>query len=598
MVKKYILKFVTLLILIAILLQQSSINTYALNYEWICHDGNWYYGTNENYLTGWQKIDNQWYYFDSNGIMLKGWQYINDNWYYLNNDMKTGWIHLNNEWYYLNDNGTMQIGWKKINGKKYFFDANGKFIDGAKYFIIDVSKWQGVIDWQKVKDSNIDGVILRSTYGGNTIDSYFYDYIQSLNEFNIPYGIYHYNTATTTEKAKEQANFMIKTIKMYNARPTFPLFVDIEENGKNTDLNKIAKIYCDQFVLNGYQAGIYANTNYWTNYLTDKGLDLYYKWVANYGTTENNENGTANPNFAISYNLKDYILWQYTSQGKVNGINGNVDQNIMFEWYIKNGWYKIQDEWYYYNNQGYLTTNWQKIDNKWYYLDSNGAMLSGWQCINNKWYYLNNDMKTGWQKIDNKWYYLDSNGAMLSGWQYINNKWYYLNNDMKTGWQKIDNKWYYLDNNGAMLSGWQYINNKWYYLNNDMKTGWQKIDNKWYYLDSNGAMLSGWQYINNKWYYLNNDMKTDWIQINGKWYYLNNNGAMVIGKQIIDQKLYIFDSNGTLIYQDYWNDPYVYVSIDGEKYHNDKTCSNMNEPIKISQIYAEKIGYTQCKKCY
>ena len=555
--KKYI-KIFLLFLTFSFALQPN--NVYATTNDWIYKNDNWYYGSNNNYLTGWQKINNKWYYFDRNGIMLSGWQYINNNWYYLNNDMKTGWIKLNDVWYYLNSNGSMQIGWKIINNKKYFFDANGKYIEGVKYFIIDVSKWQGDINWEKVKNDDVDGVILRSTYGNSTVDSQFGQYIQSLNKLNIPYGIYHYNTATTTTEAKEQAQFMLQTIKSYNAKPTFPLFVDIEENGNKKTSSLIAKSYCDEFVKNNYQAGIYANTNYWTNYLVDDSLDIYYKWVANYGTAENNKNGTANPNFVNNYNIQDYILWQYSSHGSINGISGNVDTNLMFEWYLKMGWYTINNNWYYYNSNGYLTNGWQNINNKWYYMNETGVMLTNWQKINNNWYYLNNDMKTGWQKIDNKWYYLADNGAMLSGWQKINNKWYYLNNDMKIGWQKVDNKWYYLADNGAMLNGWQYINDNWYYLNNDMKTGW--------------------------------------IQSNNKWYYLNDNGCMMTGKQEINDKLYVFDNNGALIHQDNGTAPFVYVTLQGAKYHSDNTCSQMSDPIKVSQTYAMELNYTACKKCY
>ncbi len=213
--------------------------------------------------------------------------------------------------------------------------------------------------------------------------------------------------------------------------------------------------------------------------------------------------------------------------------------------YAINGWHKMGESWYLYNEKGIIKTGWQKVDGKWYYLNSN--MKTGWQQIEGSWYYLNTDRKTGWQNIDGKWYYLGTDGKMQTNWQQINGKWYYLgtNGAMATGWQKIDNKWYYLGTDGAMATGWQKVDGKWYYLNSDMKTGWQKIDNKWYYLNTD--MKTGWQKINNQWYYLNSDMKTGWQYINNKWYYFNANGVMLTGKQVIDGKIYTFDSNGVWI---------------------------------------------------
>lgn len=116
-----------------------------------------------------------------------------------------------------------------------------------------------------------------------------------------------------------------------------------------------------------------------------------------------------------------------------------------------------------------------------------------WKLNNNTWYYYENGiMKTGWVKSRGKWYYLNNKGEMQTGWVLYYDKWYYLanNGEMKTGWLNWQNAWYYLDADGKMATGWVYSSGKWYYLgdNGDMKTGWISWANKWYFLYNDGSM--------------------------------------------------------------------------------------------------------------
>ena len=378
---------------------------------WEYWNNHWYYYLNNTAQTGWQFINGYWYYFNLEGQMQTDWEYVNGYWYYLNSDgqMQTGWFHQEEGWYYLNPSGEMQTGWKVIDGKKYLFNDNGVMIEGAQAFIIDVSKWQGTVDWDKVAAAGVDGVIVRCGHGdattetnGQSHDVKFEENIAALNRLGIPYGGYYYNTATTSEQARLQAQNAVAMITQANANPSMPVFVDIEQDGGACDLVSIAKIYMAEFVAHGYKAGIYANNNYWKNYLNDSSLDVYYKWVAAYGSN----NGNPMPGFVPVNGYENYMMWQYTSQTVLDGITANtVDCNVLFEWHNKpNGWLKNNGAWYYYEN-GRLAHDWRFINGQWYYFANGGQMQTGWQAIRGNWYYMDNNgvMQTGWKLLGDSW---------------------------------------------------------------------------------------------------------------------------------------------------------------------------------------------------
>ena len=442
---------------------------------WVHIDGNWYYYSGGEKATGWvyinglyyyinydgimqttwQYIDGKWYYMDTSGVMQTGWQYIGGNWYYMNASgvMQTGWQYLGNCWYYMDASGVMQVGWRTIGGVKYLFDESGKMVDGAQAFVIDVSRWQGTVDWDKVVTTDVDGVIVRCSHGdeitekeGRWQDNKFDENIESLNRLGIPYGIYHYNTATTIEQAKNQAKKVIALIKGSNANPTLPVFVDIEQNADNCDLNAIAQVYMEEIITSGYKPGIYANANYWDNYLNEPTLNAYYKWIAYYGLND----GSVSSTFMSNDDLDNYMMWQYTSQGQLAGITENtVDCNVLFKWNKKvDGWKLINNQWFYYS-KGYLVHGWKIMDEHWYYFSDRGIM------------------QTGWLYLDNCWYYMDASGVMQTGWQCLGGSWYYFSNSgvMETGWLYVNGYWYYLSESGAMVTGERLIDGYTYHFN-------------------------------------------------------------------------------------------------------------------------------------
>ena len=174
------------------------------------------------------------------------------------------------------------------------------------------------------------------------------------------------------------------------------------------------------------------------------------------------------------------------------------------------GWESNEIGWWYQNADGsWPYSSWKFIDNEWYYFNGNGYMTTGWQNVNDTWYYLNvsGAMETGWICDAGTWYYLNASGAMETGWLYDAGTWYYLNENgaMATGWLLDGSTWYYLKANGAMATGWICDAGTWYYLNASgaMATGWVYDAGNWYYLNANGAMATGWIVDGGTKYFLN-----------------------------------------------------------------------------------------------
>ena len=518
-----------------------------------------YDGTKED----WNKIDiGSGFPNDITIICLKenGWKTENEKqYYYLNGIKQTGWLELDGARYYFNQNGEMQVGWVVIDEVKYLFDNKGKCVEGAHSFVIDISQWQRNIDWDKLKATLVDAVILRSSIGGKTAEDYnkakdsnFVEYIENLNRLEIPYGVYHFNTATTVEIAKIQAQNVIRILKESGANPIYPVFVDIETNGGNCDLIAIAKVYMEIFIENGYKPGIYANQNYWENYLNHPEFNAYYKWIANYGIN----NGYPSATFTPKDGIGNYAIWQYTSLGRIDGMTENTtDLNALFDWYYKpDGLVEINGKKFLYKD-GYLKSGWADENGDLIYLKPSGEMAVGWLKLDETWYYFNNDgkMATGWLQLGTTWYYLNSDGEMQTGWLKLENTWYYLKDSgaMATGWLQDGGVWYYLSPGGAMQTGWLKLGGTWYYLNDNgsMQTGWLKLGDTWYYLSTNGAMATGWLKLGSTWYYLNQSgaMQTGWLKLGNTWYYLKDSGAMATGSLKIGNKWYNFNSSGAWI---------------------------------------------------
>lgn len=187
---------------------------------------------------------------------------------------------------------------------------------------IDVSEHNGTINWNAVKNSGqVDFAILRVGYG----DDYSYQddkqwarNVSECERLGIPYGVYIYSYATSWSQLNSEVSHVKRLLKGHN--PSYPVYIDMEDNstiglGRNT-LTQFAKSFCDQINSAGYTAGVYANLNWWNNYLYASQLDNYERWVAQYNSS--------------CWYEGDYSLWQYSSSGSVPGISGNVDMNYYY----------------------------------------------------------------------------------------------------------------------------------------------------------------------------------------------------------------------------------------------------------------------------
>ena len=189
----------------------------------------------------------------------------------------------------------------------YVFDGSSK-PSGATYQGIDVSTHQGVIDWQQMKARGVDFAIIRCGYGSlypSQVDTHWEDNVRGATEAGIPWGVYVYSYGTTAGHGKAEADFVLKCLDAVAdiGKPSLPIYYDLEDN---TVLNSgnaitIGKEFCTYLSEKGYNVGVYANLNWWRNYLNDPFFDDYSRWVAQY-------------NYECNY-TGPYDCWQYTSGG-------------------------------------------------------------------------------------------------------------------------------------------------------------------------------------------------------------------------------------------------------------------------------------------
>lgn len=187
---------------------------------------------------------------------------------------------------------------------------------------IDVSKHQGVIDWERVKKAGVQFVMLRAGYGQSTIDPQFKRNVTECNRLQIPCGIYWFSYAYTEAMARKEAESCLAAIKPY--RIEYPVCFDLEydtvkyakKNGVTIDkalASKLVQAFCGTIEKAGYYAMNYANKDYLKNMFTAGVTSKYDLWYAYYQT---------------KCDRKDAGIWQHSSTGTVAGIAGYVDLDV------------------------------------------------------------------------------------------------------------------------------------------------------------------------------------------------------------------------------------------------------------------------------
>lgn len=427
--------------------------------------------------------------------------------------------------------------WKKVNGVYQMPD--GSTIQNVLARGIDVSRWQGEINWSQVAADDVSFVML-GTRSKGAVDPYFHRNIQQASAAGVKVGVYIYSLATTVEMAEAEADFVLDLIHDYPV--SYPVAFDMEDstqgNLSKEELAAIANAFCKKISDSGYYPIVYANENWLKNKL-DMSLMDYPVWVARY---------SARPSY------QNPVMWQATSTGSVKGINGNVDIDFQFKDFSgqipANTWRTINGKRYYYSNYAKQKNAWAQDSSDWYYMDSEGLASTGWITVSGSRYYLDETtgkMQTGWRQDQGKWYYLGSSGAVKKGWIEDNGAWYYTDSNgiMQTGWLDADGKRYYMESSGKMAVGWTNQNGKWYYLDASgaLAKGWIQDNGSWYCSDTNGVMQTGWLSEGGKRYYLKGSgvMATGWREMDGAWYYFDGSGAMTTGMIEVNGLHYYMD---------------------------------------------------------
>lgn len=242
----------------------------------------------------------------------------------------TGWQTINGRTYYYDKNGNVVTGTQIIQGVTYNFGSDGAIattVNGST-FGIDVSRHNGNIDWNAVKASGVDYVILRCGYRGSATgvlieDESFRKNIKGAAEAGLKVGIYVFSQAVDEVEAVKEASLAVSLAKGYKL--TYPIFIDTESSGGRADkIDKatrtaVVNAFCQTVASAGYQAGIYASKTWFEDKLNMGAVGSYRIWLAQYA---------AQPTYKSRYDM-----WQYSSKGTISGIKGDVDLNWSYMGY-------------------------------------------------------------------------------------------------------------------------------------------------------------------------------------------------------------------------------------------------------------------------
>lgn len=219
--------------------------------------------------------------------------------------------------------------WGTYNGTKAFFDyRNNLFAQQAKG-VIDVSSWQGDIDWAKAKADGVEGAIIRLGFGwGNDADTKAQRNINECKRLGIPFGIYWYSYAEDASGSRQEGNDVVSKLRQFGVRPNdlkYPVYYDLESwtwTGHTPPTNPnvyngIVNAWYGALQSGGYQnLGVYSYTSYLQGPLNNANIYAKTRWVAQYG-----------PRMEFTAFGTNDRGWQYTESGQINGISGSVDMS-------------------------------------------------------------------------------------------------------------------------------------------------------------------------------------------------------------------------------------------------------------------------------
>jgi|GEM_PF-1157712 len=240
-----------------------------------------------------------------------------------------GWQDENGRSYYYDRQGNKVTGLKQIDGKLYYFDSTGA---KASFLGVDVSFYNGAVDWTAVRSAGIDFVIVRlggRGYSSGILfeDDMLYSYLQGAQAAGLKIGAYFYSSAIDTNEAVQEASLAVSLLGGMGL--DLPLYIDMEHspgypNGRADGLSaqartEIVEAFCSTVAAAGYRPGVYASQNYFYDSINFAALSSYSIWMASY------TNDVDMPTFRHPYNI-----WQCTSTAAVRGMAGGVDLNVIF----------------------------------------------------------------------------------------------------------------------------------------------------------------------------------------------------------------------------------------------------------------------------
>lgn len=243
------------------------------------------------------------------------------------NYVYTGWQTIDGRTYYYDKNGNVVTGTQIIQGVTYNFGSDGAIattVNGST-FGIDVSRHNGTIDWNAVKASGVDYVIIRCGYRGSSTgalieDQNFKSNIKGATAAGLKVGVYVFSQAVDEVEAVKEASLAVSLVKGYNL--AYPIFIDTEASGGRADkIDKatrtaVVNAFCQTVASAGYKPGIYASKSWFEDKLSMGSVASCKIWLAQYASSP-------------TYKGK-YDMWQYSDKGKISGISTNVDLNYSY----------------------------------------------------------------------------------------------------------------------------------------------------------------------------------------------------------------------------------------------------------------------------
>ncbi len=245
----------------------------------------------------------------------------------------SGWQTINGVKYYYHPNSHAKVtGSVTIDGKTYLFDSNGALLTSgnSKVIGIDVSKWQPSIDWNAVKASGVEFVIIRIGYrgyeSGKIVEDYlFHSHITGAKAAGLRVGVYFFSQAINAEEGRAEASAVLSILQKYGLTVDYPIYIDTELSGAPGNVGRADGIsnaartdavvaFCETIRNAGYSAGIYASQSWFYTKLNYSSIAHYSLWNAKWASSQD----------------MDCDLWQYTATGSVPGIAGGVDMNISY----------------------------------------------------------------------------------------------------------------------------------------------------------------------------------------------------------------------------------------------------------------------------